>query len=124
MLTHQNTDSSVTFYLVRYNRIDPKWDEPLTTGNEKITYKNNNVIILKDMAAGGTFRIEVKIKTTDGSSAYSVPTIASTPMIKTELGQFHDSINLPVFENRMAGNQTIKIHISITFNKYFLVEYL
>ena len=50
------------------------------------------------MAAGGTFRIEVRVKTTDGSSAYSVPTIASTPLIKTELDQLRDSLNLPDIE--------------------------
>merc|ERR1711937_672274 len=66
-------------------------------------YSNNNEIILKDMAAGGTFRIEVRVKTTDGSSAYSVPTIASTPLNKTELDQFRDSLNLPDIEKRLEG---------------------
>ena len=108
MLIQQNTDSTVTSYLVRYDRMDPECDEPLKTGNEKITYSNNNEIALKDMAAGGTFRIEVMVKSNDGSSAYSVPTIASTPMIKTELDQFRDSLNLPDIEKRLEGKQSKK----------------
>ena len=46
---------------------------------------------MKEMAIGGTFRIEVRVKTTGGSSAYLVPTIASAPMLKTELDDFENS---------------------------------
>merc|ERR1712012_1480469 len=95
--------STVTSYSVRYKRIDPKSGEPLTTGNEKNTYTNKNEIILKNMAAGGTYSIEVKVDTTYGSSVYSDPTIESTPMLKTELDQFKDSLNLPDIEKRLEG---------------------
>lgn len=106
MLIPQNSDSTVTSYLVRYDRIDPEWDEHLTSGNEKITYSNKNEIILKEMAVGGTFRIEVKVKTTDGSSAYLVPTIASALMLKTEQGKknnemFIYQLHLQIFALRL-----------------------
>merc|ERR1712018_703496 len=87
----------------RYKRIDPKSGEPLTTGNGKNTYTNKNEIILKNMAAGGTYSIEVKVDTTYGSSVYSDPTVESTPMLKTELDQFKDSLNLPDIEKRLEG---------------------
>merc|ERR1712018_633156 len=87
----------------RYKRIDPKSGEPLTTGNGKNTYTNKNEIILKNMAAGGTYSIEVKVDTTYGSSVYSDPTIASTPTKKTELDQLRDSLNLPDIEKRLEG---------------------
>merc|ERR1712018_255190 len=98
--------STVTSYSGRYNRIDPKSGEPLTTGNEKYANTNKNNIILKDMAAGGTYHIKVKVETTNGSSAYSAPATASAPMIKTELDQFRDSLNLPDIEKRLEGMST------------------
>merc|ERR1712018_95669 len=52
------------------------------------------------------YRIEVKVKTTDGSSAYSAATTAKTPMIKSELEQFRDSLNLPDIEKRLEGMST------------------
>merc|ERR1712012_1455820 len=99
--------STVTSYYVRYSRIDPKCGEPLTTGHEKIAYSNNNQIILEDMAAGGTYQIEVKVETTDGCSAYSASKFASIPMKKTELDQIRDSLNIPDIEKRLEG-MTIK----------------
>jgi len=109
--------STVTSYLVRYNRIDPKCDEPLTTGNEKIAYSNNNQIILEDMAAGGTYRIEVKVETTDGCSAYSASKFASIPMKKTELDQIRDSLNIPDIEKRLEEMNEIATRTTALENK-------
>merc|ERR1712018_925742 len=52
------------------------------------------------------YQIEVKVKTTDGCSAYSAATTAKTPMIKSELEQFRDSLNLPDIEKRLEGMST------------------
>merc|ERR1712012_1170487 len=109
--------STVTSYLVRYKRIDPKCDEPLTTGNEKIAYSNNNQIILEDMAAGGTYRIEVKVETTDGCSAYSASKIANIPMNKTELEQIRDSLNIPDIEKRLEEMNEIATRTTALENK-------
>ena len=99
----------VTSYLVRYDRIDPESGKPLIPGGEKTAYTSNNEIILKDMAAGGTFRMEVKVTTTDGSSTYSASTISSTPIIKTELDEFRDSLNLGDIEESLTGNKNDKM---------------
>merc|ERR1719336_1478564 len=104
-------EGSTVTYWVRYKRIDPKSGEPLTTGNGKNTNTNKNEIILKNMVAGGTYSIEVKVDTTYGSSVYSDPTIASIPMIKTELDQFKDSLNLPDIEKRLEDKCEAKTKI-------------
>jgi len=84
---------------------DPKSGEPLIIGDETISYAEKNEIILKDLAAGGTFRIQVAVDTTDGSTELSAATLATTPMIETELDVFRKSLNLGTIEKKLGENE-------------------
>ena len=97
--------SKITSYKVRYERVDPKSAEPLIIGDETITFAETNEMILKDLAAGGTFRIQVAVITTDGSSELSAATLATTPMIETELDVFRKSLNIGAIEKKLGENE-------------------
>merc|ERR1712038_1483390 len=90
--------SSIESYTIQYERIDPLSGDPLIVGNTKTQFSVANEVILRDLAAGGTYQIKVKIKTSTGESMYSPAAIASTPIMQTELQEFRDSLNLPRIE--------------------------
>ena len=96
--------SKITTYIVKYDRVDPITEEPLVIGSEKTSYAETNEIILKDLAAGGTFRIQVAVTTTDGTSEFSAATLCNTPIIKTELDVFRESLNIGAIEDNLKGN--------------------
>merc|ERR1712079_510526 len=46
----------------------------------------------------GTYKVQVKVRTTSGESQYSSEHITSTPMVQSELEEFRESLNLPAME--------------------------
>ena len=95
--------SKIKYYSVKYDRVDPENSEkPLAPGTEETVETVINEITLKDLAAGGTYRLNVAVTTTDGMSEYSAATLYDVPMNKTELEKFRDSLNLGVIENNIS----------------------
>ena len=95
--------SNILSYTIQYERIDPLSGNPLIVGNTRTQVSVSNEIILRDLAAGGTYQIKVKSKTTNGESVYSPATIAATPIKQTELQEFRESLNLPGIEQSING---------------------
>ena len=93
----------ITSYTVKYDRVDPKTAEPLTPGTEKTAYSDKNELVIKDLAAGGTYRIQVAVDTKVGTSVYSAGTISSTEMGEMELDKFRDSLNLGSMEGNIRA---------------------
>ena len=95
--------SKIKYYSVKYDRVDPENSEkPLAPGTEETVEMVINEITLKDLAAGGTYRLNVAVTTTDGMSEYSAATLYDVPMNKTEQEKFRDSLNLGVIENNIS----------------------
>merc|ERR1712203_787995 len=51
-------------------------------------------------------KVQVKVRTTSGESQYSSETIASTPMVQSELEEFRESLNLPAMELKIDSMST------------------
>jgi len=88
--------SNISNYVVLYERIDPLSLNSLS--NAKTQFSRENEITLQDLAAGATYKVQVKVRTTSGESQYSSETIASTPMVQSELEEFRESLNLQAME--------------------------
>ena len=74
----------------------------LLSGTEETVEPITNEVTLKDLAAGGTYRVKVAVITTYGISLYSAATIFDTPVNKTELEKFRDSLNLDAIETSIS----------------------
>merc|ERR1712203_134744 len=96
--------SSISNYVVLYERIDPHSLNSLV--NAKTQFSRENEITLQDLAAGATYKVQVKVRTTSGESQYSSGTIANTPMVQSELEEFRESLNLPAMELKIDSMQT------------------
>jgi len=96
--------SNISNYVVLYERIDPLSLNSLS--NAKTQFSRENEITLQDLAAGATYKVQVKVRTTSGESQYSSETIASTPMVQSELEEFRESLNLPAMELKIDSMST------------------
>ena len=95
--------SKIKYYSIKYDRVDPENPEkPLTPGTEETVEAVTNEVTLKDLAAGGTYRVNVAVTTTDGMSMYSAAALFAIPMNKTELENFRDSLNLVAIEENIS----------------------
>ena len=88
--------SNVSNYVVLYERVDPHSLNSLS--NARTQFCKENEITLQDLASGATYRVQVKVRTTAGESQYSPETIASTPMVQSELEDFRELLNLPAMQ--------------------------
>jgi len=92
-------DAYISNYVILYERIDPHSLESLSVA--KTQFSGSNEITLQGLAAGATYKVQVKIRTTEGESEYSAEKIASTPMVQTEFEELRHSLNLPTLEQKI-----------------------
>merc|ERR1712203_1318682 len=97
--------SNISNYVVLYERIDPL-NTSNSLGNAKTQFSRENEITLQDLAAGATYKVQVKVRTTSGESQYSSKHITSTPMVQSELEEFRESLNIPAMELKIDSMQT------------------
>ena len=96
-----NSDSRFLSYIIKYDRVDPNTAQPLTLGNEVTAHSEKTEIVLKDLASGGTYRIQVAVTTTVGTNSYSAATLFTTDMNESELDKFRDSLNMESIEKNI-----------------------
>merc|ERR1712203_12519 len=113
--------SNISNYVVLYERIDPL-NTSNSLGNAKTQFSRENEITLQDLAAGATYKVQVKVRTTSGESQYSSETIASTPMVQSELEEFTESLNLPAMELKIDSMSTKHATLTTSLERKLATE--
>ena len=88
-------------YSVEITRVDPSSKEPLSIGSQSVESETEYVNIAA-LASGATYKMQVRVFTSEGDSSLSNPISAKTTFEETDLDKFRKSLNLAGIETDIA----------------------